>query len=199
MRKKAYIFVFGGSSTLLLSLFLLVIMPRLQIREVDQAGVSAQIPYTDEQAVGRRVYIEYGCIYCHSQQVRATGVGGDQSFGWGRPSRPSDYLYDKPHLLGTSRTGPDLSNVGSRQPSEDWHHLHMYDPRLLVDWSIMPGHPFLYEVVDTAESPDSDAIKLPGEPPRWLIPSDKAKALVAYLASLKRDGEPQNVEGRVGE
>lgn len=195
MRQKAYIFVFGGSSTLLLSMFLLVILPRMEIQKVDQAGVSAQMPYTAEEALGRRVYIEYGCIYCHSQQVRAEGVGGDQSFGWGRPSRPSDYLYDKPHLLGTSRSGPDLSNVGSRQPSRDWHHLHLYDPRLLIEWSIMPGHPFLYQVVEAASAPDPKAIKLPGEASRWLVPSEKAEALVAYLMSLKRDGEPTAAEG----
>ena len=188
--KKAYIFVFGGLSTLLLSMFILVLVPRLQAGEVERAGLSAQVPYNEIQARGRKVYIEYGCIYCHSQQVRDPSAGADASFGWGPPSRPSDYIYDRPHLLGTSRTGPDLSNIGSRQPSPEWHHLHLYDPRSLVSWSIMPGFSFLYKKVQSETSPAKDAIEFPGGPGQWLIPSDDAKALVEYLLCLKRDGEP---------
>ncbi len=187
--KKAYIFVFGGASTLLLSAFLFVLLPRLQAGTVERAGVSRQVPYDEIQARGRDVYIEYACLYCHSQQVRDPVAGADESFGWGPPSEPADYIYDKPHLLGTSRTGPDLSNIGSRQPSEEWHHLHLYDPRLLVEWSIMPGFPFLYERVKSEISPAENAIALPETDHEWLVPSDDAAALVAYLISLKRDGE----------
>lgn len=188
--KKAYIFVFGGLSTLLLSMFILVLVPRLQAGEVERAGLSAQVPYNEIQARGREVYIEYGCIYCHSQQVRDPVAGADASLGWGPPSRPSDYIYDKPHLLGTSRTGPDLSNIGSRQPSLEWHHLHLYNPRSLVSWSIMPGFPFLYDKVRSEASPAESAIELPGSSKEWLLPSEDAKALVEYLISLKREGEP---------
>ena len=190
--KKAYLFVLGGSGTLLLSAFLFVLLPRLQASEVQKSGVSAQLPYNEIQARGREVYIEYGCIYCHSQQVRDPVAGADASFGWGRPSLPSDYIYDKPHLLGTSRTGPDLSNIGSRQPSREWHHLHLYNPRSLVDWSLMPGFPFLYQVVTSETSPGDKAIEMSdgtGEK-QWLIPTSDAEALVEYLASLKRDQEP---------
>ena len=141
---KAYIFVFGGTSTLALSIFLFIVMPRWQVISIDEKQISAQAPYTEIQEYGRTKYIEYGCIYCHSQQVRDPSVGADKSFGWGRPSLASDYIYDKPHLLGTMRTGPDLSNIGSRQPSKTWHYLHFYNPRLMVKWSIMPGFPFLF-------------------------------------------------------
>ena len=189
--KKAYLFVLGGSGTLLLSAFLFVLMPRLQVDSVRKAGVSAQLPYTTMQERGRKVYIEYGCIYCHSQQVRDPVAGADASFGWGRPSLPSDYIYDRPHLLGTSRTGPDLSNIGSRQPSRDWHHLHLNSPRELVNWSIMPGFPFLYQQVESKTKPAEGAIELGEGVGRWLIPTEEAEALVEYLLSLKRDGEPQ--------
>jgi cytochrome c oxidase cbb3-type subunit 2 len=188
--KKAYIFVFGGISTLVLSIFVLVLVPRLQAGEVEQAGLSAQVPYNEIQARGRKVYIEYGCIYCHSQQVRDPSAGADASFGWGPPSRPSDYIYDKPHLMGTSRTGPDLSNIGSRQPSAQWHHLHLYNPRSVVSWSIMPDFSFLYSKVESRTSPVEGAIELPGSQNQWLVPSEDAKALVEYLLCLKRDGEP---------
>ena len=189
--KKAYIFVFGGASTLLLSAFLFVLLPRLQVSQVQQAGLSAQAPYTEIQLRGREAYIEYGCIYCHSQQVRDPVAGADASFGWGPPSRPSDYIYDKPHLMGTSRTGPDLSNIGSRQPSPEWHHLHLYNPRSVVEWSLMPDFSFLYDLVQSPTSPNPDAVELPGSEQQWILPKPKAKALVEYLASLKRDGEPK--------
>jgi cytochrome c oxidase cbb3-type subunit 2 len=188
--KKAYIFVLGGSSTLLLSMFLFVLVPRLQAGTVERQGLSAQVPYNVIQARGREVYIEYGCIYCHSQQVRDPVAGADGALGWGPPSRPSDYIYDKPHLLGTSRTGPDLSNIGSRQPSAEWHHLHLYNPRSLVSWSLMPAFPFLYTTVRSETPPGQGAIELAGSDKQWLLPSQDATALVEYLASLKRDGQP---------
>ena len=188
--KKAYLFVLGGSSTLLLSIFLFFIVPRIQIGALERAAVSAQSPYTETEARGRRNYIEYGCVYCHTQQVRDPSVGADKSFGWGRASIPSDYIYDRPHLLGTSRTGPDLSNIGSRQPSREWLHIHFYNPRILVAWSIMPPFPFLYTVSEGESSPAANAIALPGAEHRWIIPSAKAEDLVAYLLSLKRDRDP---------
>lgn len=191
--KRAFIFVLGGSGTVLLSVFIFVLAPRIQVSAVDRAGISAQAPYTESELRGRHAYMEYACYYCHSQQVRDPSVGADASFGWGRPSMPSDYIYDKPHLLGTSRTGPDLSNIGSRMPSREWQHQHLYDPRLLVDWSIMPDFAFLYEHKVSETSPAEGAIALPvkeGAPKEWIIPSQKADDLVDYLLSLKRDQEP---------
>lgn len=187
---KAYIFVLGGTSTITLSIFLFVLAPRIQVSAVDKEAVSAQLPYTEAELKGRKTYIDNGCVYCHSQQVRDPVAGADKHFGWGRASLPSDYIHDKPHLLGTMRTGPDLSNIGSRQPSRDWHHLHLYDPRSLVTWSIMPGFSFLYEVVTAAESPKAGSIRIPGKTDQWIIPSEEAENLVSYMISLKRDREP---------
>lgn len=194
--KKAAIFVYGGSTTVLLSAFIFVLVPRLRQSDVIKQGVSAQVPYNEMQGRGRHAYIEYGCYYCHSQQVRDPSVGADAHFGWGRPSLPSDYIYDSPHLMGTSRTGPDLSNIGSRQPSSDWHHLHLYNPRLLISWSIMPKFPFLYQTLKGETSPAEGAIELPNAKGSWIIPSQKAKDLVEYLLCLKRDGTPKPVAGK---
>lgn len=187
---KAYIFVLGGTSTITLSIFLFVLVPRIQVSAVDKEAISAQLPYTEAEMKGRKTYIDNGCVYCHSQQVRDPVAGADKHFGWGRASLPSDYIHDKPHLLGTMRTGPDLSNIGSRQPSRDWHHLHLYDPRSLVTWSIMPGFSFLYEVVTATESPKAGSIRIPGKTDQWIIPSEEAENLVSYMISLKRDREP---------
>lgn len=187
---KAYIFVLGGTSTITLSIFLFVLVPRIQVSAVDKEAISAQLPYTEAEMKGRKTYIDNGCVYCHSQQVRDPVAGADKHFGWGRASLPSDYIHDKPHLLGTMRTGPDLSNIGSRQPSRDWHHLHLYDPRSLVTWSIMPCFSFLYEVVTATESPKAGSIRIPGKTDQWIIPSEEAENLVSYMISLKRDREP---------
>lgn len=187
---KAYIFVLGGTSTITLSIFLFVLAPRIQVSAIDKDAVSAQAPYTENELKGRATYIENGCIYCHSQQVRDPVAGADKHFGWGRASLPSDYIYDKPHLLGTMRTGPDLSNIGSRQPSREWHHLHLYNPRSLVEWSIMPGFSFMYELVTAGASPKAGAIQVPGKTDQWIVPSEEAENLVSYMMSLKRDREP---------
>ncbi len=185
--KKAYLFVLGGTSTFLLSFFFYIAIPRYQVSNIPDGERAAQPDYTNNELLGREVYVEYGCVYCHSQQVRDASFGADQALGWGRTSRPSDYIHDRPQLLGTMRTGPDLSNIGSRQPNRDWQHLHLYDPRQLVSWSIMPGFSFLYQRVNSPEKPADNASAVPGVPDSWIVPSEKAERLVDYLLSLKHE------------
>ena len=94
---------------------------------------------------GRAVYQDLGCLYCHSQQVRRPGFGSDTERGWGdRQSVARDYIYERRVFLGTMRTGPDLRNIGARQPSADWHYLHLYDPQLASPGSIMAPFRFLF-------------------------------------------------------
>jgi cytochrome c oxidase cbb3-type subunit 2 len=103
---------------------------------------------------------------------------------------PEDYVYDKPHLLGTMRTGPDLINVGQRLPDPDWHLIHLYDPRALAPWSIMPGFPYLFEEKKPNEvRPGDRVVKIPGaRAPKGVVvvARPEALALVDYLISLKR-------------
>jgi len=88
---------------------------------------------------GKQIYIDQGCLYCHSQQVRRKGFGADWERGWGdRQTVPRDYILQERVLLGTSRTGPDLTAIGQRQPSEDWHHLHRFNPQNTPPGAIMP-------------------------------------------------------------
>jgi cytochrome c oxidase cbb3-type subunit 2 len=139
---------------------------------------------------GREVYIANGCIYCHSQQPRDAAFAPDAKRGWGRVSVPGDYYYDHPHLLGTMRTGPDLLNIGVRQPSADWHLGHLFQPRAYVPGSIMPSYPYLFEVKD-APDPGEKPITLPEgyKPPgKVVVPTPAALDLVAYLQSLNRTG-----------
>lgn len=150
-------------------------------------------PMSPLQRHGLHVYIAEGCVACHTQQVRPLQMDAV----WGRPSAPGDYAYVKPldvwhpyapAVLGSERTGPDLTSIGARQPSEIWQYIHLYNPRAVSPESSMPAHPWLFEVVAT---PAADAVVVP-LPPAYAPPSGTvvatadAKALVAYLLSLKQ-------------
>lgn len=149
-------------------------------------------PLTALQKKGLSIYIGEGCEYCHTQQVRP--LAEDKVFG--RPSTPGDYAYlrsigiwrETPNVLGTERTGPDLSNVGNRQPSDIWNYIHLYNPRAVVKESVMPAFPWLFKVVS---DPKPGEIVVPVPVPYApksgkVVPTDRARALVAYVLSLKQ-------------
>lgn len=164
----------------------LVVLPYVQVRDVERPAALA--PYTEAQLRGRAVYVSNGCVYCHSQQPRDRGMAPDAERGWGRPSVPADYYYDRPHLLGTMRTGPDLLNIGARQPSADWNLGHLYQPRAYVKESNMPAFPFLFRQKDRAEDGDRVVTLPPGHTPpgKVVVATREALDLVAYLQSLDR-------------
>jgi len=179
--------VVGAMVILSLATALLVVMPYLLLKDLPPPpGLK---PYTAVQLQGRQVYIASGCVYCHSQQPRDIAQAPDALRGWGRASVAADYAYDTPHLLGTMRTGPDLLNIGARQPSRDWHLGHLYAPRAYTPGSIMPAYPYMFEVRRGAAQPGEVAVNLP---PKWTRPGEvvvakpEAIALVEYLISLDR-------------
>lgn len=174
----------GGMVMLSLATSALVVVPYITVRDVP--APEALKPYTSAQLRGRQQYIANGCIYCHSQQPRARGFAPDFQRGWGRASVAADYAYDSPHLLGTMRTGPDLFNIGARQPSDQWHLGHLYQPRAYVPGSIMAAYPFLFDAKDRAEAGDVE-VKLPpgfNPPGKVVVARQEALDLVAYLKSL---------------
>src|SRR5690606_35035938 len=145
-------------------------------------------PYTEQQLRGRQVYIEMGCVYCHSQQPRSQSQAPDFQRGWGRAPVAGDYYYDKPHLLGTMRTGTDLLNIGARQPSVDWNLGHLYAPRAYTPGSTMPSFHFMFTLKDKAEVGDV-VVKLPPsyQPDgKVVVAKPEALDLVQYLISLNR-------------
>ncbi len=177
----------GAMVMLALSASALVVLPYLQVRHVQPTpGLE---PYTSAELRGREVYIANGCVYCHTQQPRAKGFApADFERGWGRATVAGDYAYDAPHLLGTMRTGPDLMNIGVRQPSEQWHLGHLYQPRAYVPGSIMPSYPYLFEVKPAADK-DELVVHLPdGFTPagKVVVARPEAVDLVKYLQSLDR-------------
>jgi cytochrome c oxidase cbb3-type subunit 2 len=175
----------------LASLAGLVFVPQWQLGGLrpitDESGASYPEEPSGAVAAGRQVYIRMGCVYCHSQQVRP---GSDVERGWGgRRSTARDCLVDAPPLLGTMRTGPDLACIGTRQPSADWHYIHLYRPRRLVADSLMPPHAFMFETLAAADvAADAGLALAEGEamPGALVVPSESARALVAYLLSLQR-------------
>ncbi len=184
---RSFFFFLGVFATLLLGWAALVGVPDAMISSEVQPPEGLQ-RYTAEELYGRSIYIREGCLYCHSQQVRPEGFGSDQARFWGRPSVPGDYVYDKPHLLGTMRTGPDLMNIGVRQPSEQWHLIHLYNPRIVVPGSIMPPFPWLFEEKLSA-GPTETVLELPDSlapKGKVVVATREATALTAYLLSLDR-------------
>lgn len=171
---------------LLFATLMIVIMPSMQTQSRSHPSEGLK-PYSEQALRGRAVYVSLGCVYCHSQQPRDPAQAPDGIRGWGRPSVPGDYSYDNPHLLGSMRTGPDLLNIGARQPSVDWHLAHLYNPRAMVPSSTMPAYPFLFEVMEEKSASDVE-LKLPEEfsPGDRLIAKPDALDLVQYLRELDR-------------
>lgn len=103
--------------------------------------VSGVRPYSPLELMGRNIYVREGCYLCHSQQIRPMR---DEVERYGPYSLAAESIYDHPFQWGSKRTGPDLARVGGRY-SNQWHVLHMVDPRAVVPESIMPAYPFLAE------------------------------------------------------
>ena len=96
-------------------------------------------PYTALQVAGRDVYVREGCYNCHSQMIRPFRA---ETLRYGSYSLAGEFVYDHPFQWGSKRTGPDLARVGGRY-SDEWHRIHLVNPRDVVPESIMPAYPWL--------------------------------------------------------
>jgi cytochrome c oxidase cbb3-type subunit 2 len=153
--------------------------------------VSGLQPYTALQLSGRDIYIREGCNNCHSQMIRPFRAETER---YGHYSVAGEFVYDYPFLWGSKRTGPDLARVGGRY-SDDWHRVHLINPRDLVPESNMPAYKWLADApVDAAVLPAKlRALRALGVP---YSEEDIAKsaesvkgktemdALIAYLQNL---------------
>jgi cytochrome c oxidase cbb3-type subunit II len=176
---------------------LVAIIPALN-NQKNNAPLPDAIPLSDDAIKGKAIYVANGCVGCHTQQVR--NVEMDKTWG-SRPAIAADYAANHrtdiwrstATLMGTERTGPDLTNIGLRQPSIDWHLTHLYNPRIVVSASIMPAYPWLFAikkevtkadvvVTVTAEYFNSEDGKV--------VATKEALQLVAYLQSLKQTKLP---------
>ena len=149
---------------------------------VDLSGMAKQ---------GAEEYAALGCVTCHTQQVRRVEAGFDVERGWGkRPSAPRDYILQKHVLLGNSRIGPDLANVGLRGYSDKWMHQHLFEPQSIFPTSLCPPSPFLYDEIDNPVHSDIEILPTDdSKESRFVRPTVRAARLVSYLQALHQDYE----------
>jgi len=156
-------------------------------------------PYSPIRLAGRDVYIAEGCYNCHSQMVRPFRSETER---YGHYSVAGEFVYDRPFQWGSKRTGPDLARVGEKY-SDDWHRLHLMDPRAVVPESNMPAYPWLAEkMVDPATVQQRmKALQTLGDPYTdedieaafdELVGVTELDAVVAYLQGLGRDWTGQD-------
>ncbi|MBS0449523.1 MAG: cytochrome-c oxidase, cbb3-type subunit II [Proteobacteria bacterium] len=119
-------------------------------------------PYTPLQLAGRDIYIREGCYNCHSQMIRPFRA---ETLRYGEYSKAGEFVYDHPFQWGSKRTGPDLHRVGGKY-SDDWHRIHLNNPRDLVPESNMPAYSWLNKsTIDPADmAPKMKALRVVGVP-----------------------------------
>ncbi len=148
-------------------------------------------PYGALELVGRDVYIREGCVNCHSQMIRPFRAETER---YGHYSVAGEFVYDRPFLWGSKRTGPDLARVGGRY-SDEWHRVHLMNPRDLVPESNMPGYPWLAKAAadDGTVGRRMTVLRKLGHPytdedvakaPEALKDRTEMDALIAYLQVL---------------
>ncbi|MGQ3055178.1 MAG: cytochrome-c oxidase, cbb3-type subunit II [Roseateles sp.] len=166
------------------------IVPLFFQRSTTQAAPGLK-PYTALQIAGRDVYVREGCYNCHSQMIRPLLA---ETLRYGEYSKAGEFVYDRPFQWGSKRTGPDLHRVGGKY-SDDWHRIHLINPRDLVPESNMPSYPWLATTsVDAAALPAKmSALRMLGAPYSDAEIKDAAQAatgktemdaLIAYLQVL---------------
>ena len=161
-------------------------------------------PYPPLELAGRDVYVREGCYNCHSQMVRTLRFETER---YGHYSLAGESVYDRPHQWGSKRTGPDLARVGGRY-SDDWHRVHLINPRDVVPESNMPSYPWLDRNLLNPEQVETRIRTLQrlGDPysdediaaaPAELGGKTELDAVVAYLQGLGRHA-PRAGEAQAG-
>ncbi|MEZ9699288.1 cbb3-type cytochrome c oxidase subunit II [Vibrio sp. 10N.261.46.E12] len=164
------------------------------VRGDDIAKNSLAMPLTPIELAGRDIYISEGCHVCHTQMVRPLEPEVKRN---GRPNKEADDIYEFPNLWGSKRTGPDLTNLG-RKYSDQWHVIHLVNPRNVVPTSIMPSYPWLFEQTLTGDDISAKmevlcTLGVPytdqeiGDARLQIRGKTKGEALIRYLQSLGKD------------
>lgn len=188
---KNGLFIFAGAfATIALSWTGVVLSAHRQLGGLKQfkdpiEESLAPVPLTGLADQGRAVYQDLGCVSCHTQQVRREGFGSDIARQWGtRQSVARDYIREKTVLIGSSRLGPDLRNVGARgYANTEYFYNLLYSPERIA--AGMPAYKFLFDVHKAIPGQVSiRALKVTSDGYE-IVPTRRAEALVAYLQSLK--------------
>ncbi len=152
-------------------------------------------PYNALQLTGRDIYVREGCYTCHSQMIRPFRAETER---YGHFSVAGEFVYDRPFQWGSKRTGPDLHRVGGRY-SDEWHYVHMMNPRDVVPESNMPAYPWLADAPADAANIQAKMRTLNvvghgyteeeiAEAPKMLEGKTEMDALIAYMQVLGTSG-----------
>lgn len=191
LEKNPVIFIILAFVVIMVGTTVTMIAPFKWINS-EQDKIAEVKPYTPLQQEGRDIYMREGCNNCHTQTVR-TLVADVQRYGYGGSySRSGEFVYDRPFLWGSRRTGPDLARVGLKYPDPNgvWHRKHMENPQAVVPASNMPAYAFLNRPLDTSYSErkmkllkfpynQSDLDQLKGK--------TEMDAIIAYMRKLGTD------------
>ena len=169
---------------------LVELVPLLFAKETNEP-IAGLKPLGALELEGRDIYIREGCNTCHSQMIRPLRAETER---YGHYSVAGEFVYDHPFLFGSKRTGPDLARVGERY-SDEWHRVHLINPRDVVPESIMPGYPWLAENAADASTIQRklEVLRLLGAPysdedianaPQALEGKTEMDAVIAYLQGM---------------
>lgn len=180
----AFVVIMVGTTVTMIAPFKWINGPEDLIAEVK--------PYTPLQQEGRDIYMREGCNNCHSQTVRTLAADVERYGYGGTYSKSGEFVYDRPHLWGSRRTGPDLARIGLKYPDAKgaWHRKHMDNPQSVVPASNMPAYAFLNVPLDTTYS--ERKMKLLAFPYNQadldeLKGKTEMDAIVAYMRKLGTD------------
>lgn len=134
-------FIFTGLAIVAVAIGGLVEFVPTALIKSNVPTIASVKPYTPLELTGRDIYIREGCVSCHSQMVRPFR---DETERYGEYSKAGEFVYDRPFLWGSKRTGPDLHRIGGKYP-DSWHYNHMFDPTSMSPGSIMPSYPWLVD------------------------------------------------------
>ena len=185
-QKKPVLLMIMATAAILVGTIVTMVLPFIWVNS-DGDRIESVTPYTPLQQEGRDVYIREGCNNCHTQTVRPLVA---EVLRYGDYSKSGEFVYDRPFLWGSKRTGPDLARLGGKYP-DAWHYKHMDSPRSMVPRTNMPDYKWLR---DYAVDPDMvrrkmDVLGFPytAEQIAELSGKTDMDAIVAYMQKLGSD------------
>ncbi|ADU66862.1 cytochrome c oxidase, cbb3-type, subunit II [Desulfurispirillum indicum S5] len=181
--KKPLLFLILATMTILVGTIVTMVLPFFWVNtEADR--IETVTPYSPLEQAGRDIYIREGCNNCHTQTVRPLVA---EVLRYGEYSKSGEYIYDRPHLWGSRRTGPDLARVGGKYP-DAWHYQHMAEPASMFPRTNMPAYPFLSDRTLNPRSVERNmrALGLPYTDAEIAALEGKTEmdAMVAYMQKL---------------
>ncbi len=202
LEKNPVIFIILAFVVIMIGTTITMIAP---FKWINGAGdrIAEVKPYTPLQQEGRDLYMREGCNNCHSQTVRTLAADVERYGNGGGYSKSGEFVYDRPHLWGSRRTGPDLARIGLKYPDPKgaWHRKHMENPQSVVPASNMPSYAFLNQPLDTTYSERKmKLLKFPYTQADLddLKGRSEMDAIIAYMRKLGTDIPVKKAEAATG-